>query len=328
MKHTFVLNDETIVNSWGFRVKNDGINLERFKSNPVILTDHWNSISSVIGRWENIRIEGVLLKADAVFDEEDEEAAKIAGKVKRGFLKGASMGIKPLSEKDFVMAADGNIDLVASELMEASVVAVPSNMASVKLYHNSNDEVMDWKEIEEVVLSASGQRNPIEENKSENNKTESNMKKLNAATLAILMSFGLTDEESTEQIDSSVRKLKANLDAEQEAHKLEKNRRIALEAQIASEQEVKLAALIDDAVKEGQIVEAQKEVFVKLGYDQAKTIIDGLPKKVSLSGQVAGHSAGVTVEPKTLDEFVKLSHAEQLAFKDGSPDAYQALFVK
>lgn len=321
MKLTFVLNDETIVNSRGFRVRNAGIDLERFKSNPVILSDHWASTSSVIGRWENIRIEGTQLKADAVFDEEDEEAKKVAGKVKRGFLKGASMGLDPKTRDNFVMAADSVLDLVTSELMEASIVAIPSNQNSVKLYHNGSE--MEVEEVEAIVLSAASGNQPTE-----NNKTENNMKKLNAATVAILMSYGLTDGESAEQIDASVQKLKNTLDAEQAAHKLEKESRIALEAQIANEQKVKLTALIDGAVKEGQIVEAQKEVFTKLGYDQAKAIIEGLPKKVSLSGQVSDRSGAGAVEPKTLDEFVKLSLADQLAFKDANPEGYQSLFAE
>lgn len=47
-----------MVNSHGFRVKNAGISLVRLKANPVILAQHNNSVWSVIGRWENIRIEG------------------------------------------------------------------------------------------------------------------------------------------------------------------------------------------------------------------------------------------------------------------------------
>lgn len=319
MTLTFVLNDETKVNSRGFRVRNAGIGLERFRANPVILSDHWASTSSVIGRWENIRIEGALLKADAVFDEEDEEAAKVAGKVKRGFLKGASMGIDPLTKDNFLMAADGHIDLVKGELMEASIVAIPSNQSAVKLYHNNGE--MEDKEVEAILLSAAPKTTH------EQNKTENHMKKLNAATVAILMTYGLTDADSPEQVDASVQKLKASLDAEKEAHKLEKESRVALEARIQKEEGIKLTALVDAAVENGQILGSQKDVFVKLGYEQAKTILDGLPKKVSLSGQVIGRSGGA-VEVSSLEEFQKLSLEEQLAFKDENPAGYQALFAK
>ena len=88
-KFKFILNDETKVNQYGFRVKNLGLRLGRFLDNPVVLDNHGNE--AVIGRWENIQIEGNLLTAEAVFDDKDENAKTIAGKVERGFIKGASI---------------------------------------------------------------------------------------------------------------------------------------------------------------------------------------------------------------------------------------------
>src|SRR5690625_2612189 len=93
----FVLNDETKVNQYGFKVLNAGLDLERFKKNPVILDYHHPNNFGVIGRWEDIQIEGHLLTAKPVFDEEDEYSRRIAGKVKRGFLRGASLGLNPYS---------------------------------------------------------------------------------------------------------------------------------------------------------------------------------------------------------------------------------------
>ena len=138
-KKTFILNDETKVNQRGFRILNNGLDLERFKANPVILNSHNNSVESVIGRWENIRIEKNLLLAEPVFDESNEQGLKISQQVNNGFIKGCSLGIDPLSRDNFLVEPSGDLVLVKGEIYEASIVAVPSNAnALVKLYAQSN----------------------------------------------------------------------------------------------------------------------------------------------------------------------------------------------
>ena len=143
------------MNSYGFRTDLAGLDLERFKSNPVMLYAH--DSSNVIGRWENIRVEDNQLKADAVFDTDDEQGKRIAGKVERGFLKGCSMGIhvKELHEVDNVPVA------TRSELMEASVCPIPSDAGAVILYDENRKELT----FEEVRLQFNNQLKPIEMNK-------------------------------------------------------------------------------------------------------------------------------------------------------------------
>lgn len=89
-KKTFILHDET-VNTQGFRMLTSGADLSVFKNNPVMLLNH-DDWDLPIGRWENIRVEGTQILADAVFDEDDERAVAVMGKVERGFLKAASIG--------------------------------------------------------------------------------------------------------------------------------------------------------------------------------------------------------------------------------------------
>lgn len=64
-KYTFILSDES-VNSYGQIILTEGINIERFAKNPVMLYMHERN--TVIGRWDNIRKEGKQLLADAFFD--------------------------------------------------------------------------------------------------------------------------------------------------------------------------------------------------------------------------------------------------------------------
>lgn len=315
---TFVFNDETQTNSYGFRVMNAGINLERFKSNPVMLSNHWNNTDSVIGRWDNVRIEGSQLLADAVFDENDEDAKKIASKVEGGFIKGCSMGIR-YNYEFMEEKPDGSYWLTVSELFEVSIVAVPSNANAVKLY-SATGELIDE---EQVTLSLQA----LQTKNTDKSKTTMSKILLNAVTIATLMAYGLKDGESPSEVDSAVAKLKADLDAEQIAHKLEKDARLNLEKQAKEQETVQLNAMLDQAIVDGQILGAQKETFTALGYEGAKKIIEGLPKKVTLGSQI-GNAGGVagSADPKTAEEFFKLSAAEQLAFKNSNEAGYKALF--
>ncbi len=67
----FILNDESSKNSYGFKIKTEGINLNRFEGNPVMLDGHINSTSHVLGSWKDIKKEDGKLTAETVFDLKD-----------------------------------------------------------------------------------------------------------------------------------------------------------------------------------------------------------------------------------------------------------------
>lgn len=138
---TFVLNDESQVNSYGFRIPNKGIDLTRFNANPVMLADHNNSVDGVIGKWVNLRFSGSKLLADPDFDLHKPAAREIAGQVYRGYLKGASMGVS--FDKDYMQkASDGVAELSRCQKYESSICAIPSNSNAVRLYASSTGQLM------------------------------------------------------------------------------------------------------------------------------------------------------------------------------------------
>lgn len=143
----FILCDGNNINSYGFRTNLNGLNLERFNSNPVMLFSH--DSEKVIGRWEDIKIEDGKLTAEAVFDEEDEDGKRIAGKVKRGFLKGCSIGMyveyMDVDENDVVTA-------LKAELLEASICAIPSDSNAIVLY-DQNRKRLSVDEVKQMCLS-------------------------------------------------------------------------------------------------------------------------------------------------------------------------------
>jgi hypothetical protein len=145
MAKSFCLSDESI-NDRGYRVLTAGINLDRFKKNPIMLWMHrrddgWNSYQVLpIGRWENIRIEENRLLADPVFDENDKFAQLIKSKVENDLIKGCSIGINRIEVSDdpkLLEKGQTRATITKSELYEASIVDMPSNKNTVRLFSTS-----------------------------------------------------------------------------------------------------------------------------------------------------------------------------------------------
>ena len=126
--HTFIVSDES-VNSYGYVIRTAGIDTTRFAKNPVMFYMHERE-SGIIGRWENIRIEGARLLADAVFDESDPIGRRVMERVEGGFLRSASIGVENVVQEQL----NGVQTIVKCELKEISIVDIPANGNAVKLY--------------------------------------------------------------------------------------------------------------------------------------------------------------------------------------------------
>lgn len=316
-RHKFILNDETKTNQYGFRVLNKGLDLERFRSNPVLLDYHSGGNQSVIGRWENITIEGHLLTAVPVFDMEDDNARFIAGKVERGFIKGASLGLNPFSMDNFKMnSATGDYELVKSEILEASIVPIPNNANAVKLYASTDEgvELLQDSEASQILLMA----NEIRNYKSKSMKTI----KL-SATAAMALALNADKEHDVSVVNEGIMKLKAERDeAKQKLDELE---------QIEKDMKAKLAGdLVDQAIKEGKITAPEREDYIKLyasNPDLCKSVLDKLPGKTNLAGKIGNPgTAGNFADVKSLDDFEKLNLNAQIEFKTNYPEQYKSLF--
>lgn len=148
---TFILADENL-NSYGFRLLMSGAKLDRFRANPVALFNHRDygpEYVGPIGRWADLRIEGGQFLGDFIGDVDDEQGAKISGKVDRGFLKGASVGINiiSMSEDPSVMLPGQKYATITEwEPFEASVVDIPSSAAALRMRFNGADIVADSAE--------------------------------------------------------------------------------------------------------------------------------------------------------------------------------------
>lgn len=315
-KHKFILNDETKRNQYGFRVLNSGLSLERFRKNPVLLDSHRSyGTDGVIGRWENIQLEGHLLTAEAVFNPDDPQANKIEKMVANGFLRGASLGLDPYSMDNFEADFDG-YTLTKAEILEASIVPIPNNANAIKLYAASDAGVEQLKEeqVSEILLTAS---------EIKNFKSKANKMKIKLTALAALaLALNADQEYEAEEISGKILTLKADLDAA--------NQKIEGLEKLESDKKAKLAAdTVEADIKAGRIDATKKADFIKLFIetpDLYKSVVSALPGKQNLAGQINNpQGAG---EVKSFDDFEKMTLAAQLEFKETQPEAYAALFKK
>lgn len=321
----FNFNDETVENTYGFSILTEGIDLTRFSKNPVMLSDHWNSNGYVIGKWQDVKKEGSLLTGIPDFDTDDEDTAKIAGKVERGYINACSMGI--IFDRENLAVIGSKVILTKCELVEVSIVPVPSNANAVRLMH-ADGKPMEEKEIQELSLSViPGIKNP------ELNLNIDNMKKV-VLTVAAFIALGFDakayPKEGIEEseLESKILGLSEKLGAltkENDALKLAaKNAQEAEAAAAKSRIETKVSL----AITKGQIIASQKDEMVNLGLaseNALDTLISAMPEKQNFGAGVKTPSGDGTEEVLTMEDFQKLGTDAQLAFKNDNPEEYKKL---
>ncbi len=329
MSKKFILNDGKKINSYGFRVRNSGIDMSRFATNPVMLDEHWALNRYVLGRWTDIRTEGDLLTAAADFDKADGEAKRIAGKVERGYIKGASIGVLYQPE-DMQLQPDGVYELLKCELLEASICAIPSNANAIRLYASAEGQPLTGEQIKLSMASLSTV--VIHPQKENNNNTMSKI----VLSIAALAALGLdktvanaADGIDEAQLNAGIADLKASLDSAEQSLSTTKMALQTLQDATAKQKRLAAEKIVDDAISAGKIDATAKDAWLKLATDNealASSTLAALPAKKSLAGQVNNPAPVPTGEVKTMDDFQKLSHPAQLAFKNDSPEAYKKLF--
>ena len=216
----FILTDNSI-NAYGFRVLTEGINLARFKKNPILLwmhyrdegTDRWCDYKP-IGHWEDIVYDkdNGTLSAVPYFDLTDDLSKQICSKVEEGTINATSIGfriIETSEDKKYLLPGQTRATVTKSEIMECSLVDIPANANAVRLYDKNGKVNLA---ASDAVLDSI----PL----LKNNKTM----KLKAAWTAILAFLHIAKENVDEaeltdeqlgQIDAEMTKLRNDLSAKE-----------------------------------------------------------------------------------------------------------------
>lgn len=318
----FVFNDPNQENSYGFRIRTEGIKLDRFNKNPVMLDHHNNSNWNVIGKWTDIEVSNSILLGAPIFDTEDINGKSIAGKVERGFINAVSMGIS--FERENLQYIEGNLTLLECTLNEVSIVAIPSNANSIRLY-DSSGEILKEQDVKTLCFSIKKTQDATQEKKQVKKESEKlkidTMSKI-TLNLAALIALGFTDTTSVEESELSAKILELSTKNKglEEALKLLRDEKESAQLKLATE-------LVDGALKNGKFTADKKEVFLNLAktdYNLAKSTLDALLSKTTLADKIK--TAAGTTEVKTKEDFQKLSLDAQLSFRTENLDEYKEMF--
>lgn len=308
----FVLNNENVLTAHGFAILNSGGNFDRFRENPVMLDSHQDrSVMSVIGRWINLIINAGSLEAEPEFDMEDPEAAKIAGKVDRGFVKGASMGIFINDVEMREVPGLGYIPVVTKwELLEASPVGVPSNKAALRLYASDGKTILKADEIKLSIESILNQK-------------QTTVEKITLSVEAA-KALNISKDPEVADLNAAIMELSATALANKTAKEKAEN-------ELAGHLTKQADDLVTLAVNEGRITADKKESFVKLAksdYQQAKDLLASLPVKQTFSDKTkatGGTKAPADREGWDYMRYLKDAPAELTAMQTADPEKFALL---
>ena len=265
MKHQFIINTEN-VNSYGYRILTDGIDYAQYMRNPVVLFMHERDInaykgSEVIGHCTKLYKEGTTLIAEVEFDEQDEFAKKIAGKVERGYIRMASMfaEIKEVStQPQHILEGQVYETVTACKLVEISIVDIGGNDNALKLSKDGKPF-----QLKKIVTNTSN----------------------NMDIKVIALALGMGENTKEEAVLSALHSLKTDKEkAEAEV--------VALKKTIRENRTAEATTLVDKAISLGLIPQALKESQLK----QFEADFDG--QKAVLSKLVADKEAENTQQGK------------------------------
>ena len=303
--HTFIISDESIVNSYGIRVMTNGIDTKQYKRNPIVLWYHkrpnrWSDRNTdddalPIGKAIKLWKEDGKLMADIEFDHEDEFAVKVEGKVERGYINMCSPGLEIITISDdmkYLLTGQTRSTLVKSSLEEISIVDVGSNRNALKLYKNNNYINISENEFNDIL--------PLVNNQSKNNNTMNEIQK----RIALLLNLNADASD-----DSIMNTLESQLKLAKQANDY-KTKFEGLQASVDEMNQSRIIALVDQH-QDKKFTADKRETFLQLGkdsgYDTLKNVIEAMLDIVKPTELINPSSVSnqVDADDKTMT-FVKL----------------------
>lgn len=319
----FVINDEAVLNSHGFYLRNAGLRRERYDANPVVLYDH--DLALPIGIGKDLGVEGSKLLFTPEFDAGDELAVKVSKKVEKGHLRGCSPGLIVKKVTIETTAAGEDRYVVTDwELCEVSIVSVPSNRNALRLY-NDKMEALSADDIIKMALP------PTTNQSVENMATQTTTLALapapapaplqlstEAMTVLGLQPADLSDAAA---ISAAVMELSA--------------RAAQAEKKLAEINEAEATSLVDEALKAGKITADKRDSFLtlaKTNLQVAKDTLAAIPARANLSGKVINSTPEGSIPADRAGwsylRWLKEDPDGLMALKASDPETFEAIRKK
>ena len=312
------ISNETL-NCFGTWVKTDGVDLEQFRRNPVMLWMHWRGI--IIGSIRDLKVEGAEITGEPYFDEVRDESKLAKQQWDKGTLKMCSPYFEIVeSSDDPVLLKPGQTrpTITKSKLMEVSMVDMGGNDDNiVTLSYQGNELKLATGEDSTALplLKTDGGQTPP----SNKPKTKETM---NVDFKAIALKLGLPETATEADILAGIGVLQGYKTANMELRK--------------QLDDIKLAGvtqMVDDAIKAGKFNADKREHFIGLGKtmgaDSLKLTLDSMAAAIKPMQLLNTGGSGTVATGMVSGQWKKLSEVPESQLKlmrENDPNRYRELY--
>lgn len=291
------------LNSYGTRALTDGMDVEQYCRNPVLLDMHERG--KVIGYVKDLKKEGDDVTGEPVFDEATELSRQRKKQWEFGSVRMVSAGIDIIElsdSRELLLEGQTRPTIVRCKLVEVSIVDIGAN----------DDAIVLMKDGIRIEFGKDGEC-PLPLLNSE----PISKKVMDQKTLALLLGLAETADEPT--IKAELEVLKA---AKVEVVTLRNEKETLTLAGITS--------LVDTAITEKRISLEKKEQFItlgkKIGVEELKSTFEAMSPQVKLSA-VVGHQGGAaTGVPETFKKLSEVPSDQLEEMREKQPDTYRKLY--
>ncbi len=295
------------LNAYGTRVLTNGVDIEQYIKNPVLLYMHERG--KVVGFMKDIRKEGDDITGEPVFDEVTDDSKQYKKQWDKGSLRMVSPNfdiIELSSSPEDLLPGQARMTVSKSKLTEVSIVDIGANDDNIRL----------TKDGTQLKLSAGGENTSLPLiNNNQNNVEQMDFK-------AIALKLGLPEAASETDILNSIGLLlgykTANETLRQEKEAL----------QLAG-----ITQMVDQAITDGKFTAEKKEHFITLGktagVEFLKLTLDAISPVVKPTGIIGNGQAAPTGGVALAGDWKKLSDvpADKLALlREGDVERYKTLY--
>lgn len=256
------------LNSYGYRVLTDGVDLEQYERNPILLYMH--NRGQVIGVIKDLKRENGEITGELAFDEATELSRQCRKQWEFGSLRMVSIGFNVIETSDapeHIVAGQRFPTVTKSQLHEVSLVDIGANNDAIRLY----------KDGQLITLCEGGECPLPRLNHKPNNNPQMDIK-----TLA--QQLGLPETADEAAVNAKLAELKGS---KEESDKMR-----------AENEQLKLAQIttaVDAAVSAKKIPADKKQHFIemgkKLGIEDLNATLDAISPARKLSETIQGSPA-------------------------------------
>ena len=306
------ISDETL-NCYDTWIKTDGVLMEQFRKNPVMLWMHWRGV--IIGYIKDIRVENNEITGEPFFDEVREESKMAKLQWEKGSLRMGSPNFEVIETSDdeaLRKPGQRRPTITKCKLIEFSMVDIGGNDNNIRLSYEGNElKLASGEECQVLPFFKESIINP------------NNKKQMNEELKAIALMLGLSAEATLTDVQKQVSTLLEHRNANEKLRAEMKS----LQEQLDNIQLSGIANMVDEAIKSGKFTADKKDHFIelgkKVGAESLKLTIDAMSVSMKPS-TILGKQTGAA--PKEYKTWGEVPEAELKLMREENKEQYRKLY--